>query len=45
MEDYKEHLLDRLLDELVELYGIDWTIQYLTDFGLTQEQLVELGFE
>ena len=45
MENYKEQLLDRLIDELIEQYGINWTIQYLIDFGLTQEQLIELGFE
>lgn len=45
MKNYKKKLLDRLIDELIDQYGINWTIQYLMDFGLTQEQLIELGFE
>lgn len=45
MENYKEKLLDRLIDELIEQYGINWTIQYLMDFGLKQKQLIELGFD
>ena len=45
MKNYKEQLLDRLIDELIDLHGIDWTIQYLVDFGLTQEQLIELKFD
>lgn len=45
MKNYKEQLLDRLIDELIDQYGINWTIQYLIDFGLTQEQLIELGFD
>lgn len=45
MKNYKEQLLDRLIDELIDQFGINWTIQYMMDFGLTQEQLIELGFE
>lgn len=45
MKNYKEQLLDRLIDELIDQFGINWTIQYMMDFGLTQEQLIELGFD
>lgn len=45
MENYKGQLLDRLIDEFIDQFGINWTIQYMMDFGLTQEQLIELGFD
>ena len=45
MKNYQEQLLDRLIDDLIDQYGINWMIQYLMDFGLTQEQLIELGFD
>ncbi len=45
MENYIDKLLDYLIDELIEQHGINWTIQHLMDFGLTQEQLIELKFD
>jgi len=45
MKNYQEQLLDRLIDDFIDQYGINLMIQYLMDFGLTQEQLIELGFD
>ena len=44
MANYKE-LLDRLLDDRCELFGINNTISYLLDLGFTRDELLELQFE
>lgn len=38
-------LMNRLLDDMVEMYGYRWTINYLLDFGYTDDEIVGLGFE
>ena len=44
MKKWKIALLDELLDCLIELNGVKWTIEWLLDNGYTREQLIELLF-
>lgn len=44
METWKEKMLDELLDFLIEMNGVQWTIDWLLDSGYTKEQLIELNF-
>lgn len=37
-------ILNRLIDDLIDIYGIYETIERLIDFGVTDEELFELGF-
>lgn len=43
-EKWKKDLMETLLDDHLELYGIEDTICYLISLGLTRKQLQELRF-
>ena len=43
-EKWKKYLMVSLLDDHLELYGIEDTICYLIGLGLTRKQLQELRF-
>lgn len=38
-------LADALIDDRIDLYGINNTIAYLVNFGFTDEELIEMGFD
>lgn len=38
-------LMNMLLDDMIDMYGVRWTINYLLDSGYTDDEIVELGFE
>ena len=44
MEKKLKELLDCLIDERVDTYGVLPTVEFLIDFGLTDDQIVDLGF-
>lgn len=41
----RESLLNQLLDDRCELYGVRNTICYLFDFGLTRDEIIALKFD
>ena len=45
LTDKKLELLDAMLDDRVEMYGVINTIQYLMDNGFTKEELLEMKFD
>lgn len=38
-------LLNQMIDDRCDMFGISNTIIYLKDYGLTQDDIVSLGFE
>lgn len=40
-----EDLLDACLADMDNMYGCGWTKGFLIDFGLTDEELKELGYD
>lgn len=45
LTDKKLELLDAMLDDRVEMYGVINTIQYLLDNDFTKEELLEMKFD
>ena len=45
MEKKKQELLNKLLDDRCEMYGVINTIQYLLDDGFTEKEIEKLGFD
>ena len=45
LTDKKLELLDAMLDDRVEMYGVINTIQYLFDNDFTKEELLEMKFD
>ena len=45
LTDKKLELLDSLLDDRIEMYGVTNTIQYLLDNDFTKEELLEMKFD
>ena len=45
LTDKKLELLDAMLDDRIEMYGVINTIQYLLDNDFTKEELLEMKFE
>lgn len=45
LTDKKLELLDAMLDDRIEMYGVTNTIQYLLDNAFTTEELLEMGFD
>ena len=45
LTDKKIELLDAMLDDRVEMYGVINTIQYLLDNDFTKEELLEMKFD
>lgn len=45
LTDKKLELLDTLLDDRIEMYGVINTIQYLLDNDFTKEELLEMKFD
>ena len=45
LTDKKLELLDAMLDDKVEMYGVINTIQYLLDNDFTKEELLEMKFD
>lgn len=45
LTDKKLELLDTLLDDRIEMYGVANTIQYLLDNDFTKEDLLEMNFD
>lgn len=45
LADKKLELLDAMLDDRVEMYGVINTIQYLLDNDFTKEELLEMKFD
>lgn len=45
LTDKKLELLDTLLDDRIEMYGVANTIQYLLDNDFTKEELLEMKFD
>lgn len=45
LTDKKLELLDALLDDRIEMYGVINTIQYLLDNDFTKEELLEMKFD
>jgi len=41
----RESLLNQLLDDRCELYGVRNTICYLFDFGLARDEIIALKFD
>ena len=45
LADKKLELLDAMLDDRIEMYGVINTIQYLLDNNFTKEELLEMKFD
>ena len=45
LTDNKLELLDAMLDDRIEMYGVINTIQYLLDNDFTKEELLEMKFD
>lgn len=45
LTDKKLELLDAMLDDRIEMYGVINTIQYLIDNDFTKEELLEMKFD
>ena len=45
LTDKKLELLDAMLDDRIEMYGVINTIQYLLDNDFTKEELLEMNFD
>ena len=45
LTDKKLELLDAMLDDRIEMYGVTNTIQYLLDNDFTKEELLEMKFD
>ena len=45
LTDKKLELLDAMLDDRIEMYGVINTIQYLLDNNFTKEELLEMKFD
>ena len=45
LTDKKLELLDTMLDDRIEMYGVINTIQYLLDNDFTKEELLEMKFD
>ena len=45
LADTKLELLDAMLDDRIEMYGVINTIQYLLDNDFTKEELLEMKFD
>ena len=45
LADKKLELLDAMLDDRIEMYGVINTIQYLLDNDFTKEELLEMKFD
>ena len=45
LTDKKLELMDALLDDRIEMYGVINTIQYLLDNDFTKEELLEMKFD
>ena len=45
LTDKKLELLDAMLDDRIEMYGVINTIQYLLDNDFTKEELLEMRFD
>ena len=45
LTDKKLELLEAMLDDRIDLYGVLNTIQYLLDNDFTKEDLLEMGFD
>ena len=45
LTDKKLELLDAMLDDRIEMYGVINTIQYLMDNDFTKEELLEMKFD
>lgn len=45
LTDKKLELLDAILDDRIEMYGVINTIQYLLDNDFTKEELLEMKFD
>ena len=45
LADKKLELLDTMLDDRIEMYGVINTIQYLLDNDFTKEELLEMKFD
>lgn len=45
LTDKKLELLDSMLDDRIEMYGVTNTIQYLMDNDFTKEELLEMKFD
>ena len=45
LTDKKLELLDAMLDDRIEMYGVINTIQYLLDNDFTKEELLEMEFD
>ena len=45
LTDKKLELLDAMLDDRIEMYGVINTIQYLLDNDFTKEELLEIKFD
>ena len=45
LADKKLELLDAMLDDRIEMYGVVNTIQYLLDNDFTKEELLEMKFD
>jgi hypothetical protein len=41
----KVELCDILIDYVIEMNGLEWTIEYLFAFGLSYYELVDMGFD
>lgn len=39
-----EEVADRLIDEMIEMNGVEWMIYWLKDFGLNEYQINAMGF-
>ena len=45
LTDKKLELMDAMLDDRIEMYGVTNTIQYLLDNDFTKEELLEMKFD
>ena len=45
MEKKKQELLDDLLNDRCDMYGVINTIQYLLDKGFSEKEIKKLGFD
>lgn len=45
LEEKMIELADTLIDDRINLYGVNNTLAYLMDFGFTDDELLEMGFD
>lgn len=45
LEEKMIELADTLIDDRINLYGVNNTLAYLMDFGFTDDELIEMGFD